>query len=173
MENDRRLLESDHSNLTTSTIYSTDYEPEKHSSSRHNSSSSSNHGGNSDRLSISVSPSHYKSMTSPELRKIAKNDGNDYRGYLNSVNSTESTADRSIRHPDSTPSSPLRSSNLKNNDALLSPIKLLELASVCSERHSQEQEQQDNFILSTQLSGLSDNNLGNGNNGEGNGKAKK
>jgi hypothetical protein len=173
MENDRRLLESDHSNLTTSTLYSTDYESEKQSFSRHNSSSNSNNPNSNDRLSISVSPAHYKSMNSPDLRRIAKHEGNDYRGYLNSVNSTESTADRSIRHPDSTPSSPLRSSNLKSNDALLSPIKLLELASVCSERHSQEQEQQDNFILSTQLSALSDNNLGSSNNGEGNGKGKK
>ena len=132
------LMESDHSNLSMSTLYSTDGETSKKLEG--------------EKLLIDVSPtdgpkqSRYTAMTSPELKKLVSQE---LRNTVDS-NGSESTylTERSGR-VDSVPTSPLRTTNNRLNDSILSPIKLLELADVCSERQSQEEQE---LLLSSQLS---------------------
>lgn len=84
-------------------------------------------------------------MTSPELRGLS---AFDIRQTAESVGSESTNTERSRKIDDYTPSSPLKTSsnhnNTNTNDALLSPIKLLELADVAM--NIQE------FVLSSQLS---------------------
>eukprot|EP00599_Poterioochromonas_sp_BG-1_P009682 CAMPEP_0173137788 /NCGR_PEP_ID=MMETSP1105-20130129/3300_1 /TAXON_ID=2985 /ORGANISM="Ochromonas sp., Strain BG-1" /LENGTH=677 /DNA_ID=CAMNT_0014050253 /DNA_START=325 /DNA_END=2358 /DNA_ORIENTATION=+ len=132
-----RIVESDHSNLTTSTLYSTDGSVLAASTTTKD-----------EPVSINVTSPHrpkYKAMTSPELRGLS---AFDIRQTAESVGSESTNTERSRKIDDYTPSSPLKTSSNHNNnntnDALLSPIKLLELADVAM--NIQE------FVLSSQLS---------------------
>jgi hypothetical protein len=188
---------SDHSNLTMSSLQSLET---NHSSFP---SPSRNNNKNSDQNKLSIDPTQpssslllqakYKAMSSPDLKMIMKNnnnafesgEGGNYPRPFDSAGS-ESTAERSAsnqKNTDISPSSPLRlSRDSLGNSALLSPIKLLELASVCSERQEQEQQQQQQLSQLSQIRGTNlssqwaeeaeeDNNKNNNNN-NGNNKIK-
>jgi hypothetical protein len=109
----------------------------------HLNSNGKGHGnGNTNNLArASTSPlvGRYNSMTSPELRNISQTVAS---GLNNSSLDRDDSGMNDSR--ETTPSSPLKSAisimtQAGGNEALLSPIKLLELASVCSERQEQEE----------------------------------
>ena len=170
------LVESDHSNLTaSSTLHSLHSELSNHSGQFNQQGNNNNNNNNqfspfrmddngnnnNEKLSIDTSPSmiqKYKAMSSPELKMILKtisDDGQMLRG-LRQIDSAGSESTNGIATGKTMksiggitpPTSPLRTIP-RGDDPLLSPIKLLELASVCSER--QEQEQQLQNILSSPL----------------------